>query len=63
MEKEKIIDKANTPAAPHTDSSAQNARKPYRAPSLKDYGSVARLTKGGVISTTSDSGMNSMRPP
>lgn len=37
-------------------------RRPYTTPVFRVHGAVGQLTQGGVISTRSDSGNNSMRP-
>lgn len=37
-------------------------RKVYRSPKLVDYGSLARLIKGGANSVRSDHGGNMMYP-
>jgi len=51
-----------------SDNNPQNVqvssgRRQYVVPQLLEYGSISRITQGGVSTTRSDSGNNSMRPP
>jgi hypothetical protein len=38
----------------------ERPRKPYQSPTLIMYGDIGKITQGGMFSTISDSGMNSM---
>jgi hypothetical protein len=38
------------------------SKKEYTAPNLNEFGSVAKLTRGGAPSTNSDNGSNMMSP-
>jgi len=49
----------NTHASACDTPSAQ--KQPYTPPVLVSFGHIADITLAGAISTTSDSGMNSMR--
>jgi hypothetical protein len=41
------VDSGKKPATPPDGRPASRAKKPYRAPRLTEYGSVAKLTQGG----------------
>jgi hypothetical protein len=43
-------------------SAQDRPRKAYHSPKLVDYGSLARLIKGGATSVVSDHGANMMYP-
>lgn len=51
-----------SPTGVRNISLGEKPKRQYVPPILREYGTVADLTNGGVKSTTSDSGNNSMRP-
>ena len=40
--------------------SQESSRKVYQSPKVVIYGDIGTITQGGAMSTSSDSGMNSM---
>ena len=44
------------------EGSLRRVRRPYGRPTLRQYGSIRELTRGGAPSNVSDHGNNSMSP-